>query len=125
MFGNYSNAFDNLSTKLDTHSSINLISETPESYKLMNEFPSMWELDPTEAIEKKHDLWSLRDELFNNFSGINLLDELNFSIKEEFSLDTDKFSLKTDELLKDLEEKLIGDNGFQKNLIRKKNSPTN
>ena len=55
------------------------------------------------------------DELFINFSGINFLDEPNFSIQEEFSSDTDEFSLNTDELLKDLEKKLIGDNRIQGN----------
>jgi len=79
MFWNSSNMFDILSTKLDVHSSIDLISEDQGTYKIMNELPSIWRLDPTEYVEKKYERWNLQDELFENqFSEINLLEDPNF-----------------------------------------------
>ena len=79
MFWNSSNMFDILSTKLDVHSSIDLISEAQGTYKIMNELPSIWRLDPTEYVEKKYERWNLQDELFENqFSEINLLEDPNF-----------------------------------------------
>lgn len=71
-----------------------------EDFRMLNDFPSVCELDPNEVIEKK----CTREDPFDNIFGSSLLQDKVF--EEESISNKNQFSLSTQELLDDMEPKV-------------------